>query len=142
MKTLEVTRRIRIPFDELRFRFVRSAGPGGQNVNKVNTKALLRWQMKSSPSLPDDVRERFVKKYGSRITTRGDLLLTSDRYRTQQRNEDDCLEKLRRMLASVAAPPKKRKKTKPSAASVERRLTEKRQRAKAKQRRRPPGEES
>ena len=141
MTVLEINRRIRIPMRELRFRFVRSAGPGGQNVNKVNTKAVLRWRLGSSQSLPDDVRERFEKKFARRISTRGDLLLSSDRYRSQQRNVDDCLAKLRRMLTAVATAPKKRKRTRPTAASVERRLEEKRRRAKAKQRRRRPVDE-
>ena len=142
MTVLKINRRVQISTGELRFRFVRSAGPGGQNVNKVATKAVMRWRLRDSASLPDDVRERFEKKFARRISTRGDLVLTSDRYRSQQRNIDDCLDKLRRMLTAVATAPKKRKRTRPTAASVERRLEEKRRRARSKQRRRRPEEDN
>ena len=141
MTVLKVNRRIQISTSELQFRFVRSAGPGGQNVNKVATKAVLRWRLRASRSLPDDVRERFEKRFHRRISTVGHLVLTSDRYRSRQRNIDDCLDKLRRMLMAVAKPPVKRKATRPTAASVERRLEQKRRRAKAKQRRRRTDEE-
>ncbi len=141
MTVLKVNRRIQIPTGELHFRFVRSAGPGGQNVNKVATKAVLRWRLRTSRSLPHDVRERFEKRFRRRISTAGYLLLTSDRYRSRQRNIDDCLDKLRRMLTTVAEPPVQRKPTRPTAASVERRLEQKRRRTKAKQRRRQPEEE-
>lgn len=122
---LVVAPHIQIPPAEFEFTYARSSGPGGQNVNKVNSKAVLRWQVTKSPSLPEAVRARFLAKYGSRLTGDGDLLITSERYRDQPRNIDDCLEKLREMLLSVAVAPKKRKKTKPSRASKERRLDSK-----------------
>lgn len=122
---LVVAPHIQIPPSEFEFTYARSSGPGGQNVNKVNSKAVLRWQVTKSPSLPEAVRARFLAKYGSRLTGDGDLLITSERYRDQPRNIDDCLEKLREMLLSVAVAPKKRKKTKPSRASKERRLDSK-----------------
>lgn len=133
---LIVTHRLRIPLAEFEFRFARSSGPGGQNVNKVNSKALLRWPMMTSPSLPEAVRQRFRERFGNRITTEGDLLIASQRYRDQARNVDDCLEKLREMLASVAAAPPRRKRTRPSHASIERRLGAKRRRSEKKQHRR------
>jgi ribosome-associated protein len=133
---LVVTPTIRIPLDEIAFTFVRSAGPGGQNVNKLNTKAVLRWPIAASPSLPDAVRSRFVVKYANRLTNDGELVLTSQRFRDQSRNRADCLDKLREMLLSVAKPPVKRKRTKPTLASRERRLTEKRRRSQHKQLRR------
>jgi ribosome-associated protein len=136
---LVVTRSIRIPRDEFTFTFMRSSGPGGQNVNKVNTKVRLRWDVAKSPSLSEAVRERFQKTYSRRITTEGDLLITSQRYRDQVRNIDDCLEKLRELLASVAAPPRRRKKTKPSRGSKERRLQGKREQSERKRSRRKPG---
>ena len=136
---LVVTRSIRIPRDEFTFTFMRSSGPGGQNVNKVNTKVRLRWDIAKSPSLSEAVRERFQKAYSRRITTEGDLLITSQRYRDQVRNIDDCLEKLRELLASVAAPPRRRKKTKPSRGSKERRLQGKREQSERKRSRRKPG---
>jgi ribosome-associated protein len=133
---LVVTPNIRIPLDEIEFTFVRSAGPGGQNVNKLNTKAVLRWPIAASPSVPDAVRARFVAKYANRLTSEGELVLTSQRFRDQSRNRADCLEKLREMLLSIAKPPLKRRRTKPTLASRERRLTEKRHRSQHKQLRR------
>ncbi len=133
---LIVNSRIRIPRDEFEFTFVRSSGPGGQNVNKVNSKAVLRWSIATSPSVPDDVRLRFIDKFATRVTTEGDLVLNSQRYRDQGRNEEDCLEKLSEMLLSIARPPVKRKKTKPSRSSVERGKTKKREHSHKKQNRR------
>ena len=127
---------IRIPLEEIEFSFVRSAGPGGQNVNKLNTKAVLRWPVTASPTLPDAVRSRFVAKFANRLTSEGELVLTSQRFRDQSRNRADCLDKLREMLLSVAKPPVKRKRTKPTLASRERRLTAKRRRSQHKQLRR------
>jgi ribosome-associated protein len=103
-----------IPESEIEFSFVRSSGPGGQNVNKVNSKAVLRWNVVSSPSLREDVRARFLHEYASKLTSDGDLILTSDSFRDQGRNRDDCLQKLHDMIQKVALPPKARKKTKMS----------------------------
>ena len=123
---LEVNARVRIPLREFHFSFSRSSGAGGQNVNKVNTKATLRWQVEHSPSLPDDVRQRFVQRYRRRITHEGELVLTSQRFRDQGRNVADCLEKLRAMLEEVSRAPRPRKRTRPTKASKERRLQAKR----------------
>jgi ribosome-associated protein len=133
---LNVNQHISIPLTELNFSFARSGGPGGQNVNKVNTKATLRWAITDSPSLPEGVRERFLEKYKRRITNEGELVLSSQRFRDQGRNVADCLEKLRQLLLEVATAPRPRKKTKPSRAARERRLNEKQQRSQKKQRRR------
>ncbi|MBL9125433.1 MAG: aminoacyl-tRNA hydrolase [Planctomycetaceae bacterium] len=122
METLAVNSRIQIPHAEFDWTFVRSSGPGGQNVNKVNSKAVLRWGVGRSPSLPDDVRARFRARFAARITSAGELVVTSQRYRDQGRNVEDCLAKLREMLASVAARPKQRRPTKPKASDVRRRL--------------------
>ncbi len=132
---LEVGRRIRIPLREFHFQFSRSGGAGGQNVNKVNTKATLRWEVESSPSLPEDVRGRFAAKFRRRINQEGELVLSSQRFRDQGRNVADCIEKLRRMLDEVSRPPKKRTATKPSRAARERRLSEKREKSEKKKRR-------
>ncbi len=121
---------------EFQFTFVRSGGPGGQNVNKVNTKAQLRWAATSSTSLPADVRQRLLAKYHRRITAEGDLLVTSQRFRDAGRNTADCLEKLRCMLAEVAAPVRRRRPTRPTRGSVERRIENKRRLSQKKRQRR------
>ncbi len=139
---LIVNEEIRVRLREFRFSFSRSSGAGGQNVNKLNTKATLRWEVARSQSLPEDVRARFIERYQRRITADGELVLTSQRFRDQGRNVADCLEKLRGMLAEVARPPRPRRATKPTRSSVERRLSSKRRtRVKKQRRRRPPDED-
>jgi ribosome-associated protein len=130
---LVVNSRITIPDDELRFSYVRSSGPGGQNVNKVNSKAVLRWSVAANTSVPEDVRGRFVAKYQARLTVDGEIIVTSDRYRDQGRNTDDCREKLRELLLAVAVPPKKRRPTKPTKGARERRLKSKSEQSAKKQ---------
>ena len=135
---LVVNDRLRIPLKEFHFTFARSSGPGGQNVNKVNTKATLRWDVANSPSLTDAVRSRFVEQNRRRMTGEGEVIMTSQRYRDQGRNVADCLAKLRDLLEAAMVVPKSRKKTKPSAASKRRRLENKKINAQKKQQRRPP----
>jgi len=135
---LVVNVRLKIPLREFRFQFARSSGPGGQNVNKVNTKAELRWHVMTSPSLPDAVRRRLVAQQRRRITSQGELIVTSQRFRDAGRNVADCLEKLRAMLDTASVEPKPRRATKPSRASQQRRLQEKKQKSEKKHRRRPP----
>jgi len=138
---LEISPHIKIPIEEFEFHFARSSGPGGQNVNKVSTKAFLRWNVVQSPALPEDVRQRFVEAYGSRLTSGGEIIIASDRFRSQRRNMDDCLRRLREMLASVARPPRRRKATRPTRAARERRLRQKQQQSEKKRRRRRPAED-
>jgi len=138
---LVVNERIKIPLREFHFTFSRSSGPGGQNVNKLNTKALLRWPVKTSPSLPEAVRRRLLVKAGRRVTSDGDLLIVSQRFRDAGRNVADCLEKLRAMLAEVAVPPKRRRPTKPTRASVKRRLDHKKKHSQKKRQRNPKWEQ-
>ena len=133
---LEISDRVRIPDEEFSWTYVRSGGPGGQNVNKVASKAVLRWNVADSPSLPDDIKSRLQQQQRSRITNEGDLLLTSQRYRDQERNRDDCLEKLAEMLRAAMVVPKKRRKTKPSRGAHERRLAAKKRRSALKSSRR------
>jgi ribosome-associated protein len=139
--TLRINAQIAVPRRELRFSFVRSSGPGGQNVNKVASKAVLRWPVAASRSLPEEVRSRFLTRHRRRINDRGELVLSSQRYRDQARNVEDCLEKLRTLIQSVAKAPRPRKKTRPTKASREARLNQKRATAEKKRRRRPPREE-
>jgi ribosome-associated protein len=138
---LVVNSRLQIPLAEFEFTYTRSSGPGGQNVNKVNSKACLRWPALASPSLPPGVRARFLQKFGSRITVDGDLLIVSQRYRDRGRNADDCLDKLREMLTSIAVAPTVRRKTKPSRSSIKRRLEGKRQTSQKKQSRGRPSQD-
>ena len=135
---LNVNDRIAIPLTEFDFSFARSGGPGGQNVNKVNTKVTLRWSPSKSSGLPADVRERFVERYHRRMTKDGEFILHSQRFRDQGRNVADCLDKLRELLLAVATAPKKRKPTRRSRGSIERRLKDKKQSSQKKQRRRRP----
>jgi ribosome-associated protein len=136
--SIRITRQIEIPRSELRFSFVRSSGPGGQNVNKVASKAVLRWGVARSAALPDDVRERFLARFPRRVNDRGELVIASQRYRDQAKNVGDCVSKLREMLLSVATLPKPRKKSKVPKAAREARLQQKRITAAKKQRRKLP----
>jgi ribosome-associated protein len=138
---LVINSRIQIPYEEFEFSYARSSGPGGQNVNKVNSKAILRWGVIASPCLPADVRARLLAKIGTQVTNDGDLIITSDRYRDQPRNREDCLEKLQAMIKAVAVAPKKRRPTKPGRAAKERRLKSKQTHSEKKERRRFRGDE-
>jgi len=132
--------RVRVPHEEFQFSFARSGGPGGQNVNKVNSKAILRWGLLASPSLSAEVRQRFLAQFGRRVTREGELVISSQRYRDQGRNIEDCLEKLREMLLAVATAPRPRRPTKPTRASREQRLKSKRAKSQRKTSRRKPGD--
>jgi ribosome-associated protein len=137
---LEINSQIHIPESEFTWSFVRSGGPGGQNVNKVASKAVLRWNLTTSPNVPETVKARMRTMQRRRITAEGELVLNSQRYRDQGRNVEDCLEKLRAMILQAATVPKVRKATRPSRGSRERRLQEKRRRSQTKTRRRLPDE--
>ncbi len=128
---------LRAPRDELRFRFARSSGPGGQNVNKVESKAVLRWDVANSRALPPAVLARFRVRFANRLGADGVLTITSQRHRTRERNVAECVAKLEAMLAEVAKPPKRRRATRPTRASRERRLADKRATARRKSERRP-----
>jgi ribosome-associated protein len=134
----DVTNHIRIPESEFHWSFVRASGPGGQNVNKVASKAVLRWNVTASPTVPQEVKDRLGARWRNRITPEGNLILTSQRFRDQDRNRQDCLEKLREMIREAAIPPKPRKATRPTRGSRENRLRQKRRRSQAKVMRRRP----
>ncbi len=135
---LRITSHIEISEAEFEFSFARSGGPGGQNVNKVNSKAVLRWDVTASQALPTGVRQRFLAKYHNRVTGDGVLVLQSQRYRDQSRNVADCMERLREMILQIATPPIKRRPTKPTRGSQQRRIQNKKQNSdKKKMRRRP-----
>jgi ribosome-associated protein len=134
---IRVTGTIRIGEGEVRERFIRSSGPGGQNVNKVATAVQLRFDVRNSPSLADDVRERLIRIAGNRVTRDGVLVIEAGRYRTQERNRQDARERLAEWIRRAAVPPRRREKTRPTRESEARRLGEKRQRAEVKRARRP-----
>jgi ribosome-associated protein len=133
---MEITPTIHVPDGELQFTFARSGGPGGQNVNKVASKAVLHWDLAANTTLPDDVKERLRARQANRITTEGALVIQGQRHRDQALNVADCLDRLRAMVLEVLHPPRRRKATRPSRGARERRLADKRQQAQRKARRR------
>ena len=128
---LEITPSIQIDERELQIDFIRSSGPGGQNVNKVATAAQLRFDVRAS-SLPDDVKARLIHLAGKRITGDDVLLIEAKRFRTQDQNREDAIHRLVELVRQSLVKPKARKKTKPTAASKEERLKEKKRKAEIK----------
>ena len=129
---LQVTPSITIPDDELVERFVRSSGPGGQNVNKVASAVELRFDALNSPSLSEELRARLLARRDRRITDEGVVVISAQRFRTQERNREDARERLAALLLAAAHVAKKRVATKPSRASKERRLGAKKERSQIK----------
>ena len=123
--------------DELHYRFVRASGPGGQNVNKVSTAVELRFNLASSPSLPNAVKQRAARHAGSRLADSGEIIVFGDRFRTQAANRRDVTKRLVDLLNAAIPAPLHRRPTRPGKGAVERRLDSKRRRSALKSRRRP-----
>ena len=133
---IRVTDTITLDEREISEEFVRSSGPGGQNVNKVSTAVQLRFSVAGSPSLPEEVRVRLMKLAGKRVTSEGILVIEAQRFRTQLRNRQDAIQRLVDLIRKAAEKPRLRRRTKPSAGSKERRLEAKRMRSRIKKQRR------
>jgi ribosome-associated protein len=139
---VRVNESILIPDEELEWSFVRSGGPGGQNVNKVASKAVLRWRAAASAApIPLAAWERMKALFPSRFTTDGDVVLSSQATRDQDRNRRDCEEKLAEMIRAALIAPVPRRATKPSKAAKRRRVADKRRQSVKKQARRSGGHE-
>jgi ribosome-associated protein len=119
---INITDSIALEDDELEFTFIRASGPGGQNVNKVSSAVQMRFDARRSPSLSNDVSIRLQKLAGSKLTLDGVIVFTANRFRTQDMNKKDAIERLAALIAQAAVAPVKRRPTKPSKAAKERRL--------------------
>jgi ribosome-associated protein len=128
-----ITKKISLDENEIHEDFVRASGPGGQNVNKVSTAVQLRFDVKHSPSLPEEVRQRLMEIAGHRLTTDGVLIIDARRFRHQERNRQDALNRLKELIRRAAQKPKKRVKTQPTLASRQKRLESKRLHSQKKQ---------
>jgi ribosome-associated protein len=136
-----VTNAIRVPLAELEFIYARSGGPGGQNVNKVNSKVQLRWNESASRALPPEVAHRFRTQNRKRITDEGVFLLVGQQFRDQPRNKADVIERFRELLVAASHAPKTRRPTRATRGSKLRRLDAKKRNASRKAGRRTPGME-
>ncbi|HLB57698.1 MAG TPA: alternative ribosome rescue aminoacyl-tRNA hydrolase ArfB [Gammaproteobacteria bacterium] len=129
---LEITPTILLSDADIQLTFIRSPGPGGQNVNKVASAVQLRFNVRYCAAFSEEIRARLLSVLDHKITLQGDLIIKASRYRTQERNKQDALNRLQDILRRAIIPPKKRKKTRPTFSSTQRRLTKKKLHAKNK----------
>jgi ribosome-associated protein len=141
LSSLELAPGVWAAADAVRLQFARSSGPGGQNVNKLNTKAELWVEISALTGMPEAAKLRLIALAGAMVTAAGEIHVTSDTHRSQERNRGNVLEKLRRLVLAAMVKPKPRHKTRPTAGSRRRRLEQKRHRGEIKVRRRDGGEE-
>ena len=134
---IQITPTIAIDEKEIQQEFIRASGPGGQNVNKVSTAVQLRFDVGNSTSLPDDVRERLIHLAGRRITEDSILIIDARRFRAQERNRQDAINRLVKLIRKASEKPKPRRKTSPTLASKKHRLETKHRRGETKRTRRP-----
>jgi len=133
---IDITPSIKLDKAEIKFQFIKASGPGGQNVNKVATAVQLRWDVKNSSSLSDEVRTRLVGLAGKKMTENGVLVIEAKRFRKQERNRQDAMDRLVKLVRKASEKPKSRIKTRQTRASKERLLAAKRHRSKLKRMRR------
>ena len=133
---LEITQTLHLADEELHFDYIRSAGPGGQNVNKVATACQLRFDVRQSTSLPEPIKARLIKLAGSRMTDEGVLVLEAKRFRTQEQNRTDAIQRLTALIQKAAIEPKTRRATRPSLNAKAERVSSKKKRGETKQARR------
>lgn len=138
MAVIAVTPDITIDEREIRFEFVRATGPGGQKVNKTSSAVQLRFDVRGSPSLPEEVRSRLMTLAGRRVSEEGILVIEAKRFRSQDRNRRDAVDRLCSLIRQAARKPRRRRATRPGSAARERRLQEKKRRSALKKQRNRP----
>ena len=135
-RSIEITPGFKIPDKSLQWSFITAPGPGGQHVNKSATAVQLRFHVTENEDLPHAIRQRLTQIVKNRLTRNGDLIITAHRFRSQHRNREDALDRLKNLLRLAASPPQKRYKTLPPNSSRKRRLKNKKRRGRVKQLRR------